>query len=410
MDEKIEKWRAEINAIDDELLTLLNRRARLVSEIGLVKKRKRAPLCDPDREQEVLTRVCESSERPLNEEGIKKIFKTIIDESRRIQFIKNVPKSGSPIPRPKWNRVTIVGCGLVGASFALALKRSGTCRRIAGSDTNAEVLQEALRRGIIDEVDSSFADGAISQSDLIYLAMPVGGILGFLRERGPQIKFSALVTDAGSTKVEICRAAREHLPHGVVFVGGHPIAGSQHLGLSYSTAELFRDAPYVLVNDRQETDQFRVFEETLKAIGARVKLMTPDAHDRALAFISHLPQLLSSTLAATLGSEADADSLVAVSGSGFRDMTRLAESSWSMWRDILESNHGQIAAAVDVFAQKLDIVRAELRARSEGKRGGMSETEQIFTEANRLAKATYEGAIGREEYNHDLDFETKSWL
>jgi chorismate mutase-like protein len=396
MDEKIEKWRAEIDAIDDELLTLLNRRARLASEIGLVKKRKRAPLCDPDREREVLTRVCESSEGPLNEEGIKKIFKTIIDESRRIQFIESAPKADSQIARPKWNRVTIVGCGLIGASFALALRKTGTCRRIAGWDIAEEVLQEGLRRGIIDEVDSSFADGAPSQSDLIYLAMPVSGILELLRERGQQINAGALVTDAGSTKVEICHAARGHLPDGVVFVGGHPIAGSEHSGLAYSDAELFVDAPYVLVDDSEETDQLRAFEETLKAIGARVRLMTPEAHDRALTFISHLPQILSTTLAATLGNEPDVEALLAVSGSGFRDMTRLAGSSWSMWRDILESNHGQIAAAVDVFAQKLDIVREELRAHCEGKRAEMSETEQIFTEANCLTKAANEGAIGRE--------------
>ena len=102
--------------------------------------------------------------------------------------------------------------------------------------------------------------------------------------------------------------------------------------------------------------------------------MTPDAHDRALALVSHLPQIVSSTLAATLQTEPDAPSLLDLSGSGWRDMTRLAESSWSMWRDILESNPGQIAAAVDVFAQKLDIVREELHARAEGKRGGMSET------------------------------------
>jgi prephenate dehydrogenase/chorismate mutase len=386
MDNTIEKRRAEIDAIDDELLGLLNRRARLAAEIGLVKKRRHAPLCDPDRERGVLARVCEASDGPLDEQAVKKIFKTIIDESRRIQSIEKVTKPASQIATPKWNRATIVGCGLMGASFALALRKSGTCRRIAGWDTAEEVLEEALQRGIIDGVDSSFARSAVSQSDLIYLAMPVGGILKFLVECGPQIKLGALVTDAGSTKVEICRAAREHLPAGVVFAGGHPIAGSENSGLVHSDAQLFRDALYVLIKDREETDQLRAFSETLKIIGARVTLMTPDAHDRALARVSHLPQLVSSTLAATLQSE-DAPSLLDLSGSGWRDMTRLAESSWSMWRGILESNHGQIVAAVDVFAQKLDSVREELRARSEGKRREMSQTEQVFTDANRLAKA-----------------------
>jgi prephenate dehydrogenase len=396
MNDTIEKWRAEIDTIDDELLRLLNRRARLATEIGLVKKREHAPLRDPGREDQVLARVCESSEGPLDEQAVKKIFKTIIDESRRIQSSENVAKPESRIEGPGWDRATIVGCGLIGASFALALRKTGTCRRIAGWDTDAEVLQEALRRGIIDEVDTSFADGAVSPSDLIYLALPVSGILGFLRGRGSQIKVGALVTDAGSTKVAICRAAREHLLDGVLFVGGHPIAGSQHSGLAYSDAELFRDAPYVLVNDGEETYQSEGLRETLDAIGARVKLMTPDAHDRALTFISHLPQLLSSTLAATLGSEPDVESLLAVSGSGWRDMTRLAGSSWSMWRDILESNPAQITRTLDVFAEKLDVVRAELRACTEGKGGEMSETKQIFIQANCLANAANEGAIGRE--------------
>ena len=387
MNNHIGNCRAEIDAIDDELLTLLNRRARLATEIGTAKRRSNAPLCDPDREREVLARVCESSDGPLNKQGIIRIFKTIIDESRGIQSSESVSKTSSQSARPTWNRVTIVGCGLIGASFALALRKTGDCRHFAGWDADADVLQEALHRGIIDEVDSSFAAAEVSESDLIYLAMPVSGILEFLREHGQQIKPGALVTDAGSTKIEICRVAREHLPDGVVFVGGHPIAGSEHSGLGYSDAELFRDAPYVLANGGEQTDQLRALAETLKAIGARVTLMTPEAHDRALTFVSHLPQLLSTTLAATLGNQPEVDSLVAVSGSGLADMTRLAGSSWSMWRDILESNHGQIAAAVDVFAQNLDIVRAELRARSEGKRGRMSETEKIFIEANRLAKA-----------------------
>lgn len=392
MNDTIENLRSEIDAIDNELLALLSRRARLAGEIGLVKRRGHVPLCDPDREQEVLARVGESNEGPLNKEGIKRIFKTIIDESRRIQSI-DVSKTDSQIAGRKWNRVTVVGCGLIGASFALALKRSGTCRRIAGWDIDAEVLREALHRGIIDEVDSSLADGAVSLSDLIYLAMPVGGIIDFLRGRGSQIRAGALVTDAGSTKVEICRAARGHLPDGIVFVGGHPIAGSEQSGLAQCDAELFRDAPYVLINEGDETDQLRAFDETLKAIGARVRLMTSDAHDCALTFISHLPQLLSSSLAVTVVDQKDADELLELSGSGFRDMTRLAGSSWSMWRDILETNHVQIATALDVFAGKLDILRGELHARSEGKRDEMSEIQQIFTEANCLAKTANIGAI-----------------
>lgn len=384
MNDQIWMRRREIDAIDEKLLTLINRRARLATEIGIVKKRSHAPLCDPDREQEVLARVSESSRGPLNHHGIKRIFKTIIEESRRIQSIENLPKTTSGSATPKWNRVSIIGCGLIGASFALALRKSGTCRRIAGWDTAVEVREEALRRGVIDEVDS-FADGAISQSDLIYLAMPISDIIDFFREGGQQMNVGTVVTDSGSTKLAICRAAREHLPGGVVFVGGHPIAGSEHSGLAYSNAELFSDAPYVLVTDDKQTDQVRSLSQTLNLIGARVTFMTAEEHDRALALISHLPQLISSSLASTLIDQADAGPLLNLSGTGFRDMTRLAGSPWSMWRDILETNHAPIGKALDACARKLELMLSEINSLSEGQRGGMIETEKLFSEANTLA-------------------------
>jgi prephenate dehydrogenase len=154
--------------------------------------------------------------------------------------------------QPKWERVTIVGCGLVGSSFALALRRAGLCGRLAGWDSSAAVLDEAIGRGVIDEVDSAFAEGGISPSDLIYLATPVGEIIRFFGERGGQVKTGALVTDAGSTKVEVCRAARQHLPAGRQFVGGHPVAGHHLGGLAHARAGLFEGASYVLIKEDDE--------------------------------------------------------------------------------------------------------------------------------------------------------------
>ena len=387
MNNKIQKWRAEIDAIDNELLSLLNKRARVAIEIGRVKQREHAPLRYPDREREVLARVCELSQGPLREDSIKEIFKTIIDVSRRLQYSADI---GAPIRCPKWNRVTIVGCGLIGGSFALALKRSGACRSIAGWDISGQALKEALSRNIIDEVDTSFADGAVSHSDLIYLAMPVSCIIDFLRECGRQVRTGSLVTDAGSTKVEICRVAREYLRDDVVFVGGHPIAGSEHSGLAYSDGNLFRDAAYALIHEGEQNDQVGGLEETLRGIGAHVVVMTADTHDHLLTFTSHLPQLLSTTLAATLENAPHKDSLLAVSGKGLRDMTRLAGSSWPMWRDIVGTNQARIAAALDVFTQKIGIVRQALGALSEGNSNQMEEIEQIFKQAHCLSRTDTE--------------------
>jgi prephenate dehydrogenase len=283
----------------------------------------------------------------------------------------------------RWNRVTIVGCGLIGASFALALRRVSACVQIAGWDSAASELDEAVSTGVIDEVDQAFAiHGAsegISSSDLIYLAIPVGEIIEFLRERGPQIKPGAVITDAGSTKVDICRAARLSLSEAQQFVGGHPVAGSHLQGLAHARSDLFDGAPYVLVTegDQNQGDVHNALKETLDLMGARVISMTAVEHDRVMALVSHVPQIVSSALAAVTKDQPDADALVSLSGAGYRDMTRLASSSWSMWGDILATNSTETVAALDPLIGKLSAVRDELRECSE--RGGeLNLTRSLF--------------------------------
>lgn len=286
----------------------------------------------------------------------------------------------------KWNRVTVIGCGLIGASFALAMRRAGACARLAGWDASPAVLDEALRRSVIDEVDQSFASGDVSSSDLIYLAMPVGEIIGFLRERGWQIKPGAVITDAGSTKAEVCCVARQHLPQDRQFLGGHPIAGSHLRGLAHARADLFSGAPYVLIADKdgRERRALEVFTATLELMEARVTFMTAREHDRAMAMVSHLPQIVSSALAAVIQDQPDASALINLSGAGYRDMTRLAASSWSVWRDILATNPAQIAAALDALIEKLVAVRAELRDCAERAGGEMSVTSSLFEETQSM--------------------------
>jgi prephenate dehydrogenase len=279
----------------------------------------------------------------------------------------------------KWNRVTVVGCGLIGASFALALKESGACEQVAGWDLSPAVIDEALKRSVIDVVDRSFITGEEPLSDLLYLAMPVSGIIGFLQEYGSKVKRGATITDAGSTKVEICRAACKHLPEGALFVGGHPIAGSHHAGMSHARADLFTGAPYVLIGESTENDRRVVaLKETLSGMGARVQLMTAAAHDRAMALVSHLPQLMASALAATVKSQEDADDLLKISGTGFSDMTRLAASPWQMWRDILATNPAPVADALSAVIQRLTELRDELERRSESGSAPFAVAEAMF--------------------------------
>jgi prephenate dehydrogenase len=206
--------------------------------------------------------------------------------------------------------------------------------------------------------------GGVSRSELIYLATPVGQIVEFLRAGAPQVKPGAVVTDAGSTKVEICRAARREKSWR--FVGGHPIAGSHLRGPSQGRAELFDGAAYVLTppEDGSDPSALDALGETLKSLGARVYVMPAKEHDRALARLSHLPQLVSCALAATVNDEIDAVELDALAGPGYRGMTRLASSPWGIWRDILGTNSGEVADALDALILKLSAAREGLRGHS----------------------------------------------
>ena len=281
---------------------------------------------------------------------------------------------------PLWERVSIVGCGLVGASFALALRRAGLCERIAGWDSSAKVRDEAIGRGVIDEVDWAFGGRASSSSDLVYLAMPVREIIRFLSKRGWQVKPGALVTDAGSTKREVCRAARLHLPPGLQFVGGHPVAGHHAGGLAHARADLFEGASYVLIKeeDGAASPALGVLTEAVERVGARACLRTADEHDRAMAVVSHAPQIVSSALAAFVREQQDAAALRSLAGAGYRDMTRLASSPWPVWRDILATNPTEIAEALDALVAKLSAVSTELREYAERGAGELSVTGGFF--------------------------------
>jgi prephenate dehydrogenase len=266
----------------------------------------------------------------------------------------------------RWDRVTVVGCGLVGASFALALRRAGACGRVAGWDADPAVLDEALRLGAIDEVDEAFREGGISRSDLVYLATPVGQVVEFLRACAPHVKPGAVVTDAGSTKVEVCCAARSQTEKSWRFVGGHPVAGSHLRGPGHARADLFEGAPYVLTPSADGSDPaaLEALAETLSHLGARVCVLTAAEHDRALARLSHLPQLVSCALAATVNDDPDEVELSALAGPGYRDMTRLAASPWGIWQDILATNSREVADALDALIDKLSAARDGLRGHS----------------------------------------------
>ena len=304
---------------------------------------------------------------------------------------------------PLWDRVTVVGCGLIGASFALALRRAGACRSVAGWDTDPAALDEAVRLGAVDEADDAFAAGRLSRADLVYLAAPVGQIVELLRARAHHFKPGAVVTDAGSTKAEVCRAALPQAQRGWRFVGGHPVAGSHLCGAAHARADLFEGAPYVLAEAEEggDAEALAALAATLKLVGARVRVMPAAEHDRALALLSHLPQLVSCALASAVEGRPDADSLAGLAGAGYRDMTRLAASSWGVWRDILATNSTEVADALDHLVTKLAAVRDELRAHPPQRAGGgeLAEARALFRPA-RAGSETAREVFNTESLQH----------
>ena len=254
------------------------------------------------------------------------------------------------------NTVAIVGTGLIGSSFGLALRQSGFTGAILGVGGAAE---GAATRGAVER--AATLEEALAGADLVLLAQKIGRILDRVRHIDPLLKPGAFVTDAGSTKCEIVDAARNAISRGQ-FLGGHPMAGKETSGPEAADAELFRNRPWVLTPDEPaelETPAAREFRRWLDRIGARTIVLDADEHDRIVARTSHLPQLASTALAALLSS----DARVEISGSGLDSMTRLAMSSYDLWRDILATNSEHIEKALAQYIQELEHIRENLRTR-----------------------------------------------
>jgi prephenate dehydrogenase len=245
--------------------------------------------------------------------------------------------------------VAIVGVGLIGGSFALAMRASGFAGRIIGV-SSPEAVRAALEHGVIDEALPLAEAAAVA--DLIYLARPIEGILSVLDEIDAYVKPCTLITDAGSTKGAICARAAEKIRRGR-FVGGHPMAGKEARGAAEAEGSLFRGRPYILTSPCPD------LERLVGNFGARVVIMPAEEHDRLVALTSHLPQLISTALAASIGTEPEA---VRVAGPAAMDLTRLALSPYEIWRDIFATNAPNIDAALGVFIAKLEGLRDELRS------------------------------------------------
>lgn len=255
--------------------------------------------------------------------------------------------------------VAIVGVGLIGGSFALALREAGYRGRILGV-SSARTLGTALERGVIDQ--GLPLEEAAARADLVYLAQPIERILDTLERIGPVARPGTLVTDAGSTKAKIVERGRQCIRR-AQFLGGHPMAGKEARGVAEAEAGLFRGRLYLFTPSdpaELETEPARTFLQWVRRIGARPVVLTPEEHDRLVAFTSHLPQLASTALAAVLA-EHIGDAALRAAGPGLADATRLALSPFEIWNGILETNAGPIREALEAYIEKLHALRDSLR-------------------------------------------------
>jgi len=309
------------------------------------------------------------------------------------------------------HRVSVLGCGLIGGSFALALRKYTEGVHISAWD-RAENVAHAKERGAADEVFSGELKPAIHNADLIYVALPISTTLDILPEIARHAASHALVTDASSTKVRIVQAAEDLFPtgQGPLFLGGHPMAGKELAGIANADANLFRNTTYAIIGESSRSiddesaleiystggptarlpgnrrtakalgndPRVQAFLKMVEKIGARPLWLGGQQHDYAVGLASHLPQLAAVALASFLYDHLDENGLpIALAGPGLRDSLRLAGSPYNMWRDIVLTNREVLSAALDLFARRLDELREKLASR---------ELEADFDAANELYK------------------------
>jgi len=278
-------------------------------------------------------------------------------------------------------QITIVGTGLIGGSLGLALRQAGFSGTIVGCDKRS-VLEIAEARNAIDRGKADL-ELAIAGSDVIVLATPVGCILSQLEDIAPLLGPDTLITDTGSTKEMLVERARLVLGDRAAasVLPGHPMAGKEVGGIEHADANLFRDAVWLITPidaGVPYTSRQQEYLDLLTSIGARVLALDAPRHDRLCAWISHLPQMMATALASALRDEFGDDEVVSqIGGRALREMTRIAQSPYSMWRDIAMTNTQNIEEAMLYFEQQMAHLRENLRGPA---------LREIFDSANRFGK------------------------
>ena len=253
-----------------------------------------------------------------------------------------------------FEQLGLIGCGLMGGSFALALKRAGLVRRVVGYSKSPSTTARALQLGVID-IEAPSALLAVSGADLVLLAVPVSATENTLKAIRHLLDPRMLIMDVGSTKRDVVDAARRVLKNDVgLFVPAHPIAGGEVSGVEYADASLYTGRQVILTPiERTLSANIERAEALWRALDCTVERMSPEAHDAAFAAVSHLPHLIAFALMNSITTQEDGEKFLSLAGPGFRDFSRIAASDPQLWRDVLIANREELSRQTDVFKQAL---------------------------------------------------------
>ena len=287
--------------------------------------------------------------------------------------MKSLPP-GSP---PMFEQLGLIGCGLMGGSFALALKRAGLVKRVVGYSKSPSTTERARQMGVID-VEAPSALLAVSGADLVLLAVPVSATEATFKAIRHLITKDTLVMDVGSTKRDVVDTARRVLKDQVgIFVPAHPIAGKELSGVEHADADLYTGRQVILTPiERTLTVQLDKAQKLWTALGCNVTLMSPEAHDAAYAAVSHLPHMIAFALMNAIKGQQQSEDFLSLAGPGFRDFTRIAASDPQMWRDVLLSNREEILAQSKQFQRALHALEQSLT------HGDASQLETLIDQAS----------------------------
>ncbi len=283
------------------------------------------------------------------------------------------------MPKLQFKKIVIFGAGLIGGSFALALRKANAVSEVVGFGRSAETLKQAQQLGIIDRIGSDFA-AELGDADLVLLATPVGQMADLMAHIAPHLGVHTLITDGGSTKCDVVDYAHAHLgEHIARFIPAHPIAGAEQSGAAAARADLYQGKKVVLTPLPESSAELvaRV-RQAWELCGATVSELTPEQHDEVFAAVSHLPHLLSFALVHDLAQRDNRDLLLSFAASGFRDFTRIAASSPEMWRDICMANRSALLDELGLYMEELQTLHEALAEADADK------LEEIFTEARKV--------------------------